>query len=77
MDKETFNKSMGETIRNTRIEREMTQSEVAALIGMDAQNFSKYERGLISPTVFWITKYCEAINYDFVEFMRKFWKGTK
>lgn len=71
MDKEKFNKIMGETIRDSRIEKELTQNEVAALIGMDAQNFSKYERGLISPTVFWTIKYCEAIKYDFGAFMNK------
>jgi len=62
MEKEDFNKLISEHIRRVRIEKGLTQSDVATLINMDAQNFSKYERGLISPTAFWIHKFCEAIK---------------
>lgn len=75
MDKDKFNFLISNTIRSVRIELHMTQSEVAILMNMDTQNFSKYERGLISPTVFWVKKYCDAIGYDFNDFMTKLYRS--
>lgn len=62
MEKEDFNKLISEHIRRVRIEKGLTQSDVATLINMDAQNFSKYERGLISPTAYWVNEFCESID---------------
>lgn len=69
MEKIDFNKLIGKRIRKVREQKGLTQNEVALLMDMDAQNFSKYERGLISPTVYWIHKYCKAVKCDFGSFM--------
>jgi transcriptional regulator with XRE-family HTH domain len=71
MEKTDFNKTLGAWIKEVR-EQKGTQSDVATLMEMDAQNLSKYERGLISPTVFWIHKFCNATGTDFSEFMSEF-----
>jgi len=39
MEKEDFNKLISEHIRRVRIEKGLTQSDVATLINMDAQTF--------------------------------------
>lgn len=75
MEKEDFNKLISTHIRKIRIEKKLTQLEVATLINMDTQNFSKYERGLISPTAFWIHKFCEAVKENPREFYLRMYEN--
>lgn len=70
MEKVDFNKLIGKIIREVREQKGLTQSEVALMMDIDAQNLSKYERGLISPTVYWVHKYCKAVKCDFSTFMK-------
>ena len=72
MDKPEFNKRLGFLIRKKRIEKGLTQLELADLMNLDYQYISRIERGLISPTLFWFTKLSEALNIHSSDFMHEF-----
>ena len=54
MDKAAFNKSFGEFVREKRLEQKLSQPQLSYKMGLDYQYISRVERGLISPTLFWI-----------------------
>jgi transcriptional regulator with XRE-family HTH domain len=72
MDKSEFNKRLGLLIRKKRIEKGLTQLELADLMNLDYQYISRIERGLISPTLFWFTKLSEALHIHSSDFMHEF-----
>lgn len=55
-------------MRSVREANKMTQADVAEKLGMDAQNYSKYERGLVSPTIYWLHLFCIATKTEFKDF---------
>ena len=69
MEKEKFNKLIGEQMRTIRESKKMTQVSVAELLNMDPQNYSKYERGIVSPTIFWLHLFCIATDTEFKDFL--------
>lgn len=73
MDKAEFNVKFGLYLKKVRTEKGLSQSEVASLIAVNAQNISAIERGEVSPTLFWITKLCEGLQIDPKEFMIEFY----
>ena len=72
MDKSAFNKKLGLLIRKKRIEKGLTQLQLADKMNLDYQYISRIERGLISPTVFWIKNLCEALEISASRFMDDF-----
>ena len=62
MDKNHFNKIFGEFIKQKRIEKKWSQSELADKLDNNFQNISRLERGEISPTLFWLNGL--AIAFD-------------
>lgn len=72
MDKNQFTKILAEQIKEVRIKSGMTQNDVSIIMEIDSQNFSKYERGLIAPTVFWINKFCIATGKNLAEMIHEF-----
>ncbi|MCF8409377.1 MAG: helix-turn-helix transcriptional regulator [Crocinitomicaceae bacterium] len=72
MDKSEFNKRLGLLIRKKRIEKGLTQLELADLMNLDYQYISRIERGLISPTLFWVTKLSEALHIHSSDFIHEF-----
>ena len=72
MDKSEFNKRLGLLIRKKRIEKGLTQLELADAMNIDYQYISRIERGLISPTLFWVTKLSKAFHIHFSDFMHEF-----
>ena len=72
MEKSAFNKTLGSYIRKVRIEKGLTQQQLADKMGLDYQYISRIERGLISPTLFWITDLANALDCQEVEFYTKF-----
>lgn len=72
MDKSEFNKRLGLLIRKKRIENGLTQLELADLMNLDYQYISRIERGLISPTLFWVTKLSEALHIHSSDFIHEF-----
>jgi transcriptional regulator with XRE-family HTH domain len=72
MDKTAFNKKLGLLIRQKRIEKGLTQMELADKMNLDYQYISRIERGLISPTVYWMKNLSEALGISSASFMEEF-----
>jgi len=62
MDKNQFNKLFGEFIRQKRIAKNWSQSELADKLNNNFQNISRLERGEISPTLYWIDGLAKAFD---------------
>jgi transcriptional regulator with XRE-family HTH domain len=77
MDKSEFNKRLGLLIRKKRIEKGLTQLELADAMNLDYQYISRVERGLISPTLFWMTKLSSALNIPFSDLINEFEERVK
>ncbi len=72
MEKEDFNKKFGEFVRLKRLALQLNQPQLADRLGLDYQYISRVERGLISPTLFWITKLSTALGMSLGAFVREF-----
>ena len=62
MDKNHFNKIFGEFIKQKRIEKKWSQSELADKLNNNFQNISRLERGEISPTLYWLDGLAKAFD---------------
>ncbi len=72
MEKSAFNKTLGAYIRKTRIDKGFTQQQLADKMGLDYQYISRIERGLISPTLYWIMDLTKALECEEIEFLTNF-----
>ena len=73
MDKKQFNIIFGLQIKFNRERKNMTQAELSALMNINSQNISSYERGERCPSIYWITKLCQALEIDPILFMKEFY----
>jgi len=55
-------KVLGENLALLRKRRSMTQSQLAAAIGIEIETLSKYERGIVSPRVGQLEKICAVLE---------------
>ncbi len=69
MEKSAFNKAIGKHIRDTRLKLKLTQAELADKLGLDYQYISRLERGLISPTLFWLYDFTTALEINMGDFI--------
>jgi transcriptional regulator with XRE-family HTH domain len=69
MDKSAFNKRLGLLIRKKRIEKGYTQLELADKMNLDYQYISRIERGMITPTVYWLLNLSEALEISISQLM--------
>ena len=72
MEKTTFNKIFGEFVRVKRINLKLSQSTLGDRMGLDYQYISRVERGLISPTLFWIIGLSRAFELPLELFINEF-----
>jgi transcriptional regulator with XRE-family HTH domain len=72
VNKEKFNKKFGAFVSKKRIELGMTQSKLASLIGNNAQNISRLERGEVGPTLYWLTLLAKAFEMKLSELIKEF-----
>ena len=81
MSKSQFNKSLGLFIKSKRLGLNMSQSDLAAKLGNNAQNVSRLERGEVTPTLYWFFNLAEAFeqspNSLFNEMEKAISKGKK
>ena len=54
--------TIGYNIKQLRIEKNLTQEELAKLIGMDQADLSKLEKGLTNPSVKTLNRIAEGLN---------------
>jgi transcriptional regulator with XRE-family HTH domain len=62
MEKQRYNILFGEFVKFKRAQKNMSQSDLADLMGNNFQNISRLERGLITPTLFWVQNLAEAFE---------------
>jgi transcriptional regulator with XRE-family HTH domain len=77
MEKTAFNKALGIYIRKVRLEKGLTQQMIADKMGLDFQYISRIERGLISPTLFWLSELSKALDCKDTEFYNGFLEYKK
>lgn len=77
MDKKQFNIIFGLQIKLNRERKNMTQAELSALMNINSQNISSYERGERCPSIYWVTKLCQALEIDPILFMKEFYIELK
>lgn len=77
MSKDEFNRLFGEFIRKKRLSKAWTQNDLADKINNDFQNISRLERGLISPTLYWLTGLAKAFEQPLSDMIQEFERFTK
>jgi len=55
----------GKRIKELRIERQLSQMDVGAALGIDRENIRKYEKGLQEPKLSTIVKFAKVFNVSF------------
>ncbi len=56
--------NIGEKIRNTREDMDLSQRDMANLIPMNQSNYSKIERGVQEPNLEQLRRICQILNLD-------------
>ena len=72
MEKQRYNILFGEFVRFKRSQKNMSQSDLADLMGNNFQNISRLERGLITPTLFWVQNLAEAFELKLSDLIIEF-----
>ncbi len=54
--------NVGEKIRNTREDLDLSQEEIASLIPMTQSGYSKIERGAQEPSMYQLKRICEILK---------------
>ena len=66
--KEAWLKKLGLSIKELRLEHDMSQSDLAYSIKMDAQNISRLERGLTNSSAYLINQICITLGVSLADF---------
>lgn len=77
MQKNEFNKKIGEYIKFLRTKRGLSQADLASEMNINAQNISEIERGKVNPTMYWIERMCKSININPKDFYVGFYDEMK
>ena len=72
MEKLSYNILFGEFVKFKRAQKNMSQSDLADLMGNNFQNISRLERGLITPTLFWVQNLAEAFEFKLSDLIIEF-----
>lgn len=72
MEKTAFNKVFGEFVREKRIALKLSQAQLSDKMALDYQYISSVERGLISPTLYWIVGLSNALELPLEIFIKEF-----
>jgi transcriptional regulator with XRE-family HTH domain len=70
MEKEEFDKKIGQYLKKKRLQKKWTQAELASKINIDFQNISRIERGTISPTLYWFKNITDALEMNLGDFIK-------
>ena len=71
MEKAAFNKLFGAFVRLKRLEQKLSQPQLSYKMGLDYQYISRVERGLISPTLYWIYGLSTALGIPLNTFINE------
>ena len=72
MEKKGYNMLFGDFVRLKRSKKGMSQSDLADLMSNNFQNISRLERGLITPTLYWVKNLADAFDLKLSDLIIKF-----
>lgn len=64
-----MNKTFGRKVRDSRIDLDLSQKEIAAMIPMNQSNYSKIERGVQEPNIYQLKRLSEILNKSIDELL--------
>jgi len=64
MEKEVLLKRLGARIREIRMEKGITQKDLANSIGKDQQSIQRLEAGNMNPTIFYLREIAVGLRID-------------
>ncbi len=67
MNKKTFSKHLGQYLKAVRLEKGMSQADLADVLGNNFQNISAIERGEFTPTIHTVQKIADAFQVPLSE----------
>ena len=73
MEKAEFNKLFGAFLRHKRQQLNLSQMQLAYKMELDYQYISRVERGLITPTLYWIMALAKAMDINLDQFISEFY----
>jgi transcriptional regulator with XRE-family HTH domain len=73
MEKAEFNKLFGAFLRHKRLQLNLSQMQLAYKMELDYQYISRVERGLITPTLYWIMGLTKAMDINLDQFISEFY----
>ena len=77
MEKLEFNQKFGAYLKKLRVDRNLTQADIAADMGINPQNVSEIERGKVSPTLYWIDRLSKVFKIEPESFIRGFYSESE
>jgi transcriptional regulator with XRE-family HTH domain len=72
MDKSQFNRAFGTYLKSIRLQKNLTQVDLASLMAVNPQNISAIERGEVTPSIYWIYNLSKCLEMTFNEFLSGF-----
>lgn len=63
-------KIVGRNLKRIRLERQLTQEELADLSGFSQQYISGLEKGVRNPTVVTVYEFAQALKVDYLELLK-------
>lgn len=66
----TIQQKVGKRIQEIRIEKNITQQDLAAKCNFEKSNMSRLEKGNANATLSTLEKVCDALQIDYVELFK-------
>ncbi|SEP23411.1 Helix-turn-helix domain-containing protein [Flavobacterium sp. CF108] len=67
---QTIQQKVGKRIQEIRIQKNITQQELAAKCNFEKSNMSRLEKGNANATLSTLERVCEALQIDYIELFR-------
>lgn len=67
MDKIDELVKLGEAVKQIRLKRDLTQTELAHKIGKDHPSINKLENGKVNPSYFFLLEVCQGLDVTLCE----------
>ncbi|QRY58489.1 helix-turn-helix domain-containing protein [Sphingobacterium siyangense] len=74
-EKDIFLKNIGASIRKLRLDKGLTQLELAHKVGKDQQSIQRLEAGNINATLYYLSEIATGLDMSFEDFMKELKSG--
>ena len=71
MQKDILLRKLGNRIRNIRIEKGLSQVDLANSIGKDQQSIQRLEKGNVNPTFYYLKEISQGLDVEITELLNK------